>query len=246
MGLFSAPALVSTIWAAGLDASALSAQNTPPRDADMRVWSAAELGTASTAQLAGYFLPGLSEDVISSDWRRLSLGGAKRLSFYERPQRISDWACRQKVHRLTFAPSWEFYPQVSDPTGSIHADSYEEFLYRIPEAGSCEALGADNAGFRAYDVDVSQALRLYQAAVDDDAPVVCDGDRECGLLFRAFDIRTLSSLSNCRENSCVARFRFPASEATRRAGPYGWDLTLFTEPHGYRVVIRASLPPAPS
>lgn len=212
-----------------------------------RVWDHGILH-ASTEELVRDFLPDFPQKIVSHDWMRLSAHGPRYLSLYEEVAPASEWACVQKIHKMVFWSLYEIYPERGANSGIVQTNRYEDATYQISEAGQCDHSGGRIAGFSAHGVDVSNALRSYQAAVDDgDVTIQCDEEySECISLLSSFDLRSLRSIDGCNEPHCLARFDFPPSATTVKASPYGWVLKLYEGPAGRRIDIRRGLQPAVS
>lgn len=217
------------------------------RQLDERVWGY-EILRASTEELARDFLPDVSREIVDHDWMRFSSSGPRYLSFYEQSVSISSWACIQKIHKLIFWSTHEIYAERGMDLGLVQENRLEDAIYQIPEAGQCGRHRNRIAGFSAYGVDVSNALRFYKTTVEDrDLTIQCASETsECINLLRSFDLKYLRRLGACNELHCLAKFDFPPSSADVKSSPYGWELKLYESPAGRRIVISPGLQPAVS
>jgi hypothetical protein len=232
--------------AAGSAAFAQSASSeNATRQLDERAWGH-EILNASTEELARNFLPNFQREIVDHDWIRLSSFGPRYLSLYERSVSISEWACVQKIHKMAFWSSHEIYPERRADLGIIQTNRFEDAIYQISETGQCGRHSNRIAGFSAYGVDVSNALRSYKMTVDDgNHTTQCtSGSSECITLLRSFDLKSLRRLGVCNELHCLAKFDFPPSAADVKSSPYGWELKLYDGPVGRRIVISPGLQPA--
>ncbi|MNQ64775.1 hypothetical protein D3C85_792100 [compost metagenome] len=217
------------------------------RQLDERVWGY-EILNASTEELARNFLPNFPREIVDHDWMRLSSFGPRYLSLYERSVSISEWVCVQKIHKMVFWSSHEIYPERRADLGIIQTNRFEDAIYQISETGQCGRHSNRIAGFSAYGVDVSNALRSYKMTIDDgNHTIQCtSGSSECITLLRSFDLKSLRRLGACNELHCLAKFDFPPSAADVKSSPYGWELKLYDGPVGRRIVISPGLQPAVS